>query len=63
MLPNFLNPSKLQSRIVAVYLGLLLVVQAVSYQFIQNSIDRNARGALAQELDTGARILQRGGAE
>ena len=59
MLPNFLNPSKLQSRIVAVYLGLLLVVQAVSYQFIQNSIDRNARGALAQELDTGARILQR----
>ena len=59
MLPNVLNPSKLQSRIVAVYLGLLLVVQAVSYHFIQDSLDTNARASLTQELDTGSRILQR----
>ncbi len=59
MLPAFLNPQKLQTRIVAVYLGLLLVIQAVSYWFIQNNIDRNARAAIRTELSTGERVFVR----
>ncbi|MGC4061989.1 MAG: EAL domain-containing protein [Aquabacterium sp.] len=55
----FLNPQKLQTRIVAVYLGLLLVVQAVSYWFIQDSIDRNARASIRAELSTGERVFLR----
>jgi len=59
MLPAFLNPQKLQTRIVAVYLGLLLVVQAMSYWFIQDSIDHNARAAIGAELNTGERVFLR----
>ena len=59
MLPAFLNPQRLQTRIVAVYLGLLLVVQAVSYWFIQDNIDRNARSAVRTELMTGERVFLR----
>ncbi|MES2089736.1 MAG: EAL domain-containing protein [Pseudomonadota bacterium] len=59
MLPSFLNPRKLQVRIVAVYLGLLLVVQAVSYWFIQDSINRNARASIHTELLTGERVFLR----
>jgi diguanylate cyclase (GGDEF)-like protein len=55
----FLNPQKLQTRIVAVYLGLLLVVQAASYWFIQDSIDRNARASIRSELSTGERVFLR----
>jgi diguanylate cyclase (GGDEF)-like protein len=56
---SFLNPQKLQTRIVAVYLGLLLVVQAASYWFIQDSIDRNARASIRTELSTGERVFLR----
>ena len=59
MLPSFLNPSKLQARIVAMYLGLLLVVQAVSYWFIQDSINRNARASIHTELITGEKVFLR----
>ncbi|MDE2401119.1 MAG: EAL domain-containing protein [Burkholderiales bacterium] len=59
MLPAFLNPRKLQARIVAVYLVLLLLVQAASYWFIQHSIDRNARAAIHTELLTGEKVFLR----
>jgi diguanylate cyclase (GGDEF)-like protein len=59
MLRSFLNPQRLQTRIVAVFLGLLLVVQAVSYWFIQDNIDRNARAAISGELNTGERVFLR----
>lgn len=59
MLPAFFNPEKLQTRIVAVYLGLLLVIQAVSYWFIQDSIDHNARNAVRLELTTSERVFLR----
>jgi len=59
MLPHFLNLQRLQTRIVAVYLGLLLVVQAISYWFIQDNIDRNARAAIRTELMTGERVFLR----
>jgi len=59
MLPAFFNPEKLQTRIVAVYLGLLLVIQAASYWFIQDSIDHNARTAIRAELTTSERVFLR----
>jgi len=59
MLPAFINPRRLQARIVAVYLGLLIVVQAVSYWFIQDSIDRNARASIHTELLTGEKVFLR----
>ncbi|KGM40296.1 diguanylate phosphodiesterase [Aquabacterium sp. NJ1] len=59
MLPALFNPEKLQTRIVAVYLGLLLVIQAVSYWFIQDSIDHNARTAIRAELTTSERVFLR----
>ncbi|TAK93523.1 MAG: EAL domain-containing protein [Aquabacterium sp.] len=59
MLPAIFNPQKLQTRIVAVYLGLLLVVQAASYWFIQDSINHNARTSLRAELSTGERVFLR----
>ncbi len=59
MLPAFMNPRRLQARIVAVYLGLLIVVQAVSYWFIQDSIDRNARASIHTELLTGEKVFLR----
>ncbi|RZI86677.1 MAG: EAL domain-containing protein [Rubrivivax sp.] len=54
-----MNPRRLQARIVAVYLGLLIVVQAVSYWFIQDSIDRNARASIHTELLTGEKVFLR----
>ncbi len=59
MLPTALNPKRLQVRIVAVYLGLLVVIQAASYWFITDSVDRNARAAIHTELDTGERVFLR----
>ena len=53
----FLHPSKLHNRIAGVYLALLLGVQALSYWFIQDSIDGNARAAIQTELDTGEKVL------
>ncbi len=50
MLPDFLKPRRLQIRIVAVYLVLLLVLQATSYWFIQDSININARTAINDKL-------------
>ena len=59
MLPTVMNPKKLQARIVAVYLGLLVIIQAASYWFIQDSVDRNARASIQTELDTGERVFLR----
>jgi diguanylate cyclase (GGDEF)-like protein len=56
---RFLSPQRLQTRIVAVFLGLLLLVQAISLGFIRESIDRNARSAIQVELATGERVFQR----
>jgi diguanylate cyclase (GGDEF)-like protein len=59
MLDSFLNPKKLQVRIVAVYLGLLVLIQAASYWFIEDSVDHNARAAIRTELATGERVFLR----
>ncbi|MDE2594304.1 MAG: EAL domain-containing protein [Burkholderiales bacterium] len=56
--PQF-NPRRLQARIVVVYLGMLLVVQAISYWFIQDSLSRNARATIHTELISGEKVFKR----
>lgn len=59
-MPSALFQSRrLQTRIVAVYLGLLLVVQGLTYWVIHQAIDRNARQAVAESLIGGEALLQR----
>ncbi len=55
----FFQPHRLHTRIVVVYLGLLLMVQGLTYWVIHNSIDRNARQAVAESLVAGETLLQR----
>ncbi len=59
MLSSILSPKRLQGRIVAVYLGLLVVIQAASYWFIEDSVDRNARASIRTELGTGEKVFLR----
>jgi diguanylate cyclase (GGDEF)-like protein len=59
MLSSILIPKRLQARIVAVYLGLLVVIQAASYWFIEDSVDRNARASIRTELNTGEKVFLR----
>lgn len=56
--PQF-NPRRLQARIVVVYLGMLLLVQAISYWFIQDSLSRNARATIHTELTNGQKVFKR----
>ncbi|MDY0744578.1 EAL domain-containing protein [Paucibacter sp. R3-3] len=58
-LPSFLNLRRLEGRIVALFLGLLLVVQLASSGLIQTSIERNANTSIAAELKTGERVFRR----
>jgi hypothetical protein len=50
---------RLAFRIVALFLGLLLVVQVVTFALVQRSIDRNAREVLGSSLDLGEQVLRR----
>jgi diguanylate cyclase (GGDEF)-like protein len=52
-------PQRLSSRIVALFLGLLLLVQLASLAVVQWSIDRNAHAQLSQDLVVGERIWHR----
>ena len=58
-LPPFLNLKRLEGRIVALFMGLLLVVQLASFGLIQTSIARNADASIAAELKTGERVFRR----
>jgi diguanylate cyclase (GGDEF)-like protein len=49
----------LSARIVFVFLGLLLVVQGLSFLAIRASIDHNARTAIASDLEVGEQLLKR----
>ncbi|MFN3860875.1 MAG: putative bifunctional diguanylate cyclase/phosphodiesterase [Roseateles sp.] len=57
--PAWLNLNRLQGRIVALFLALLLAVQLVSFGAIRASITHNAQASLAAELQTGERVLRR----
>ncbi len=52
-------PKRLSTRIVGLFLGLLLLVQAAGFAVIGTSIERNARAVLAEELAVGERIWHR----
>ncbi|QPF76840.1 EAL domain-containing protein [Roseateles sp. DAIF2] len=54
-----MNLRRLEGRIVALFLALLLVVQLAGFALTRSSIGRNADGAIAAELKTGERVLQR----
>lgn len=57
-LPGWLS-RRLSRRIVALFLGLLLAVQALSLLATRESVARNARGQIAQELQLGERVFRR----
>ncbi len=61
LLAPLLNPiaRRLDVRIVVVFLGLLLLVQAVSFVAIDRSIAANSRAQIASELRTGENVLHR----
>ena len=52
-------PQRLTSRIVAMFLGLLLLVQLTGFVLVQWSIDRNARVQIGHDLEVGERIWSR----
>jgi diguanylate cyclase (GGDEF)-like protein len=52
-------PRRLSSRIVALFLGLLLLVQLAGFAVVRASINHNARALLAQDLVVGERIWAR----
>ena len=58
-LPAHWWPRRLSSRIVALFLGLLLAVQLAGFAAVHWSIDHNARVRLGQDLDLGERIWSR----
>ncbi|WP_431260237.1 putative bifunctional diguanylate cyclase/phosphodiesterase [Roseateles chitinivorans] len=55
--PDFLNLRRLEGRIVALFLALLLVVQLLNLALIDQGIGRNARAQVTEELEAGERIL------
>ncbi len=55
--PDFLNLRRLEGRIVALFLALLLVVQLMSLVLLNQGIVRNARGSVDEELAAGDRIF------
>ncbi|MGQ3052172.1 MAG: putative bifunctional diguanylate cyclase/phosphodiesterase [Roseateles sp.] len=57
--PAWLNLRRLEGRIVALFLALLLAVQLMSFFAIRASITHNAEASLAAELQTGERVLGR----
>ncbi len=50
---------RLAFRIVALFLGLLLLVQVVTFALVQRSIDHNARELLGASLDLGEQVFRR----
>ena len=58
-MPAFLNLRRLEGRIVALFLGLLLLVQLVSLVVTRSAVTGNAEVSLAADLQTGERVLRR----
>ena len=54
--PDFLSPRRLQFRIVAVFLGLLLVLQVANLVVIGRSIGVSGQASVNAELRTGERV-------
>ncbi|MDC8756701.1 putative bifunctional diguanylate cyclase/phosphodiesterase [Janthinobacterium fluminis] len=58
-LPRIRSFRSLESRIVTLFLVLIVVVQVSGLLAIQQGIASNARNAIGGELDTGAKVFQR----
>ncbi|MDE2370150.1 MAG: EAL domain-containing protein [Burkholderiales bacterium] len=58
-LPDFLNPRRLEGRIVALFGALLLTVLLIGYLLTQVSIERNEEDSLRRELSNGELVLRR----
>ncbi|MDN3543197.1 EAL domain-containing protein [Kinneretia asaccharophila] len=58
-LPAFLNPRRIEGRIVALFLALLLLVQLASLAFTRQTIEANAERAIDAKLATAGRMMQR----
>ena len=56
---NALSPRRLQFRIVAVFLGLLVVMQATSLLIIGSGIQSSGQASVNAELRTGERVFNR----
>ena len=54
-----LRVRSLQTRIVIVFLGLLLILQVAGYALIQGAIVRNAHSHARDQLSTGERMFNR----
>jgi diguanylate cyclase (GGDEF)-like protein len=52
-------PRRVSSRIVALFLGLLLLVQLAGFAVVRVSINHNARSLLSQDLEVGERVWAR----
>ena len=48
---------RIQTRIVALFLALLLLVQAISFSLIRHSIDSNALASIDEQLSVGERVF------
>ena len=61
LLTALLSPMarRLDVRIVVLFLGLLLLIQAISFVAINHSIANNSRAQIATELRTGENVLHR----
>jgi len=58
-LPSLFDTQRLSTRIVTLFLGLLLLVQLAGFAAIGATIERNARFNLSHELEVGERIWRR----
>ena len=58
-LPAFLNLRRIEGRIVALFLALLLLVQIASLAFTRQTIQANAERAIDAKLATAGRMMQR----
>lgn len=59
MLSTFVKTHRLQNRIVLVFLGLLLVIQVVSFVFIQDSVNENVSRSIHTELKHKENVFMR----
>ena len=55
--PAFLDLSRLQGRIVALFLGLLLAIQLANFGFVRQALTLQAESTLDKELKTGEGVL------
>lgn len=56
---NFFQFGRLEKRIVAFFVGLLMLIQVAGFFAISYAIEQNARRNLREELNVGARVFKR----